>query len=215
MYTARFGTPGRFRGHDNSMPDVDRFYFTDVDMKEGCHQMIPVKKDREIKNDFYNVKRMNLDHISMPIKRQRYVKIYIPDEIFDNYEYSIYVDTKRPVFIDFEWWLSHLKDDSDFLIRQHPARDCAYAEAAWLIKKGWFDEANISRQVEFYKKDGFPPHNGLYYSAHIFRRHTKALREFSKLWWKQIEEFSYRDQISLPYAVWKHNVKVSFIPRRR
>lgn len=216
MYTARFGTPGRVRVHANSMPEVDKIFFTDVDIEEGCHQIMPTEKGKTIKNDFYNVKKMNLSRqIPMGIKRQRFVKICIPDEIFNNYEYSVYVDCKRPVFVDFEWMLSFLKPDSDIVLRQHPARNCAYDEANFLIRKERYDNGSIRKQVDYYKKASFPVNYGLYSSFQIFRRHTKQLKECMHFWWKQVEEFSYRDQISLPYVDWIYPMNISIIPRRR
>lgn len=214
LYTARFSSPGRFRTHTSSLPAEDRIYYTDIDVEEGCHQMIPVGKDRTVKNDFYYIKKMNLNYISIPIKRQRFVKICIPDELFDNYEYSIYADIKRPITSNFDSMISFLQDGSDFLIRTHPERDCAYKEAEFLLRKNRYDNSDILKQVEFYKKEGFPTHSGLYWSAQLFRRHTKELKEFSKLWWEQVERFSYRDQISLPYVVWKTGIKISGKPRR-
>ena len=200
------------------MPDVDRIYYTDVDIKKGCHQMIPVGEDREVKNDFYDVRRINLNHISLPIKRQRFVKICVPDELFDNYEYSVYVDIKRPNFIGFNQWLGHLEEGSDFLTRAHPVRDCAYEEAKWLIKKGRYDSKVIQKQIDFYKKEKFPTHDALYWTSIIFRRHTKRLKEFLRLWWEQVERFSYRDQVSLPYVARTYGMKISMygeLPRRR
>lgn len=209
LYTARFGTPGRFRTHESSLPADDRIYYTDIDVEEGCHQMVPVGRSRTVKNDFYQIRKMNLDHISPPIKRQRFVKICIPDELFDNYEYSIYADIKRPVVSNFDQLIKFLQDGSDFLVRKHPGRNCAYKEADFLLRKNWYDNSAILKQVEFYKKEGFPAHSGLYWSVQLFRRHTKELKEFSRLWWKQVERYSYRDQISLPYVAWKTGMRIS------
>lgn len=216
IYTAHFGAPGRFRRHESSIPDVDRIYFTDLDIKEGCHQMMPIGGGASVQNDFYNVKRVDMSHIGgLPILRQRNVKICIPDEIFNNYEYSMYLDIKRPYSIDFEWMLGCLEPHADIVLRQHRPRDCAYDEGKWLIRKGIYDSENIQRQMNFYKKEKFPTHNGLYVSGQLFRRHTKRLKEFSKLWWEQVERFSYRDQVSLPYTIWKYDMPFSTFPRRR
>lgn len=215
MYTARFGNPGRFRDHKSTLSNVPKIYYTDIDIKEGCHQMIPIGKGRFKQNDFYQVKRIDLNRIPMLIKRQRFVKICVPDELFSNYEYSVYVDIKRPFSIDFESLLSLLEFQSDFLVRIHSSRDCAYDEGGWLIKKGWYDEANILEQMKFYQKEGFPAHYGLWRTGLIFRRHTKRLKEFSQLWWAQIKKYSYRDQIGLSYAAWKYGMKISEHPSRR
>jgi len=107
LYTAIFGKLGRgVHVPKISIPDVDRFCFTDLD----------------IENKFYQIEKMNLDPL-VAVRRQRFIKICIPDEIFNNYEYSVYVDCKRPVSIDFEWWLDHLESYSDIVLRHHRERD--------------------------------------------------------------------------------------------
>ncbi|MCK4819048.1 DUF616 domain-containing protein, partial [bacterium] len=135
-------------------------------------------------------------------------------EIFNNYEYSVYVDCKRESVIDFEWLLSFMEPQSDFVTRQHKTRDCVYDEGKVCIEKRIDDKATILKQLGFYRDEGYPVHNGLHYSYILLRRHTKRLKEFSRLWWEQLEWYSFRDQISLPYVAWKHNMEISICPRQ-
>ena len=88
LYTAIFGREGRFNIPNISILDVDRFCFTDLN----------------VKSRFYQIKEMNLNQL-LPVMRQRWIKICIPHEIFNNYEYSVYVDCKRPYSIDFDYLL--------------------------------------------------------------------------------------------------------------
>lgn len=192
IYTAIFGKMSRFRRPTLVASDVDRICFTDLD----------------IENDFYQMKERRLDHLS-PAKRNRLVKIWIPDEIFDNYEYSFYVDYKHPATVDFDWLLNHLEPQSDFLARVHPRRDCIYDEGIVCVEKRKDKEEIIMKQLDFYKHENYPTRNGLYAAFWLFRRHTKKLREFSRLWWGQVKQYSLRDQISLPYVAWKHDMKIS------
>lgn len=214
LYTAIFGAPGRFNFAEISNMRVDRFCYTDFSMMKACPQIIPVRKNRHIKNDFYTIKIMKLDHM-IAVMRQRSVKILIPDEIFENYEYSAYVDCKRPIEIDFEKCEELLNEDidSDFLTRIHNKRDCVYEEAKKCInvKKG--KRSDIIKQMKFYKKEQYPIHNGLYNTMWLFRRHTKRLRHFMNLWWSELIRFSHRDQISLPYIAWKHGMKITLFSR--
>jgi len=197
LYTAIFGKMGRgVHTPKISIPDVGRFCFTDMD----------------IKHDFYQVRKMNLDPL-MAVRRQRFVKICIPDEIFDNYEYSVYVDCKRESLIDFEWLLDFMESESDFVTRQHKTRDCVYDEGRVCVEKRIDDEATILKQLDFYRGENYPAHNGLHYSFILLRRHTERLKVFSMFWWMQLERFSFRDQISLPYVAWKHNMKISICAR--
>ena len=199
LYTAIFGKMGRgVLAPEVSIPDVDRFCFTDLD----------------IKNDFYQIKKINLDPLAA-VRRQRWIKICIPNEIFDNYEYSVYVDCKRASVIDFDWLLSFMEPESDFVTRQHKTRDCVYDEGRVCIEKRKDDEATIQEQLDFYKNENYPVHNGLHYSYILLRRHTEKLREFSNLWWVELARYSFRDQISLPYVAWKHSASISICARSK
>ena len=212
LYTARFGSPGRFNFPEISIPGVDKICFTDLDIEDDL--VIPIRNGGYIKNGFYKIVKMKLDYRSS-VMNQRRVKICIPDEIFDNYEYSVYVDCKRPAQVDFEKALSCLEQGSDFLTRKHPKRECAYDEGKVCVEKKKDSEETIMRQLRFYQKAGFPYYNGLYWTVKLFRRHTRKLKFFSELWWGQLLRFSHRDQISLPYVAWKHNMKISVYPERK
>lgn len=192
LYTAFFGKRGRFNIPKISIPDVDRFCFTDMD----------------VKSHFYKIKQMKLKHL-ISVRRQRLIKICIPDEVFDNYEYSVYVDCKRPISIDFEFLLSCMESESDFLTRPHRRRSCLYEEGEFCIKKKKDSEEIISKQLNFYVSEKYPLHNGLHATGLLMRRHTEKVKEFSKLWWEQVVKYSHRDQISLPYMAWKHDMKIS------
>ena len=196
LYTAIFGKQGRFNIPGISIPDVDRFCFTDLN----------------VQSHFYRIKKMDLDYL-ISVRRQRLVKICIPDEIFDNYEYSVYVDCKRPYSVDFNYLLKHMLPGSDLLTRPHRRRSCVYDEGEFCIKKKKDKGATISNQLSFYRSEKYPIQNGLQYSFLILRRHTQRMKEFSRLWWEQLEKYSVRDQISLPYVAWKHNMKISLCGR--
>jgi len=198
IYTAVFGQTSRFRMPELSIPDTDRFCFTDLDLE----------------SHFYEVKKMNLDYL-LPVRRNRLIKILIPNELFNNYEYSFYLDCKHPTSIDFDWLLRCMEPGSDFLVRRHRQRDCVYDEGRKCIKKRKDSETLILKQLEFYRSENYPAHNGLHAAFWLFRRHTNKLREFSKLWWEQVEKYSLRDQISLPYVAWKHGMKISTCERSK
>ena len=196
LYTAVFGKLGKVQAHNVRTPGVDMICFTN--MRIGYRA--------------YQVRRMNLSRISpAAVRQQRYAKICIPDEIFDNYEYSIYVDRKHPLDVDFDRAVECLEDGCDFATRSHryKRRICAYEEGRVCAEGGKGSREEITRQLDFYRSENYPVNNGLYATFIIVRRHTKRLKEFSRLWWEQIERFSHRDQISLPYAAWKFGMKIA------
>jgi len=196
LYTAIMGKTGRFLVPKISDKSVDRICFTDLNLK----------------SHFYEIRKTRVkDRVS--VRRQRFVKIIIPDEIFYGYEYSVYVDCKRPYSINFDYLLKHLQPGSDFLTRRHNRRSCLYDEGEFCIKKKKDSEETIRKQLDFYKSEGCPAHCGLHASGLLLRRHTKQMKEFSLLWWKQVKAYSYRDQISLPYVAWKTGTKISVCGR--
>lgn len=208
LYTAIFGRFGRFNIPIISIEDIDKFCYTDMDTNKNMARVMPVRRNRFVRNDFYKIKQMRLDHLEAR-RRQRWVKICIPDEMFNNYEYSVYVDCKRPITVNFDYLLTCMKPGSDFLVRRHDKRDCIYDEGAKCIKKRLDNPRTIRKQLDSYRSEGYPTHNGLMSTFLLIRRHTQALKEFSKLWWAELEKHSVRDQLSLPYVAWKNDVNIS------
>ena len=198
LYTAIFGKMGRFNIPNVSVPDVDRLCLTDLN----------------VTSEFYQIKKMELNHL-ISVMRQRWVKICIPDEIFDNYEYSVYVDCKRPYTIDFDYLLDCMETDSDIVTRRHRRRSCVYDEGEFCIQRKKDIKSTILKQLDFYRSQNYPTHNGLHASGLLLRRHTEKMKEFSERWWQQVEKYSHRDQISLPYVAWKHDMKISLCGRHK
>ncbi len=195
MYAAVFGKKANFKMPKLADPNVERALYTDMPQRFEPHV-------------FYQVKTLRIDHLD-PVRRNRFVKICIPDEIFDNYEYSVYMDYKHPTNIDFDLMLSRLEPGSDMLISKHKKRDCVYDEGIKCIEIGKDDKKTILKQLSYYSCNGYPVHNGLFANYWLFRRHTKQLKEYMALWWKQVVDHSCRDQISLPYVAWKHDMNIS------
>jgi len=196
LYAAMFGKKVSFKKPVISGLDMDKILYTDLPRLLSENHV------------FYNVKKTNLDYLDS-VRRNRFMKICIPDEIFYNYEYSLYMDYKHPTAINFDDMLGCLEPGSDILTTKHPHRDCVYEEGKVCIERRKDNEKDILRALNFYRNESYPAHNGLYANWWLFRRHTKEMREFSKLWWEQVKKYSCRDQISLPYIARKHGIKIS------
>lgn len=202
LYTALFGEFDELYdpyGHRDGMhhfdgDGIDRFYFTDLDMNgKIC----------------YTVIKKNMDYLSF-VKRQRKVKILIPDEVFDNYEYSMWVDSRPKLSIDPYFFLDFL--DTDFLIKTHGSRRCVYDEGKVCIMNSKARESVVSKQLDYYRSQEYPTQNGLYYTGFMVRKHTKELKELMNSWWREVRKFSHRDQVSLPYVIWKHKFDITLFP---
>ena len=45
----------------------------------------------------------------------------------------------------------------------------------------------------------------------IIRKQTPKIKEFNETWWKEVKNYSYRDQISSSYAIYKSKLNYSII----
>lgn len=85
---------------------------------------------------------------------------------------------------------------------RHPGRNCAYAEAARCIVKGKDAPGVLQGQANAMKAAGFPEGWGMVETGLLARRNTEAVRALNEAWWLEIERWSVRDQVSLPFACW-------------
>ena len=106
---------------------------------------------------------------------------------------------------------------TNLVLRKHADRNCLYDEAATCLNRVKGNPSmipeDIIRQVAAYRSEGMPKHYGLYQSGVLYR--TPEARLFNEAWWKQVTAFSIRDQISLPYVLWKENIQFSVVVKRR
>jgi len=129
------------------------------------------------------------------------------------FDISIWVDANIVVNCNLDLFLQkYHRVDKDFTIMKHPHRNCVYEEAEECIrrKKGFRDV--IIRQIEKYRKEGFPPNQGLVASGVIVRPFNEKVNYFMKHWWEQVEKYSKRDQISFNYVLWEIPLSINLIP---
>lgn len=105
--------------------------------------------------------------------------------------------------------------DHDIAAFKHPDRTCVYQELAACKKLKKDNAALMESQIQVYRKAGYPPFNGLVETACLVRRHTPEAILFNKSWWDQLQNYSYRDQLSFNYAAWKLGIKYGCVPGRR
>lgn len=136
------------------------------------------------------------------IEKSRFPKI-LPHRIFQDYDYSIYVDANVRIISDIRKSISSL-GKIPFASHWHPERNCIYqeAEACILAKKG--NPRLITEQMVRYRELGMPDNFGLIECNVLVREHnSESCKQLMELWWEEfINSKSYRDQLSLPFVIW-------------
>jgi hypothetical protein len=141
-------------------------------------------------------------HIIDNTRRNRYCKIN-GSKIFKNYKYSIYIDGNFKITGDIKWMLGRISQSGVALFK-HPQRDCIYSEALACIAAGYGNLEGIKRQMNRYLLEGMPLKFGMFECGVMLRENeNKICNNLMTLWWNEVEKYSYRDQLSIMYCVWK------------
>ena len=130
-----------------------------------------------------------------------------------NWKYMIWIDgdmgIDRPEFVP--EIMSYM--ENGFVVSPHfDARHCAYGEAT--IRPLKYANEPLDEQCDFYRSEGFPEQYGLYECGVSARDLTnEKVKEVGELWHKQNLEWSYQDQVSFPYCLWKTGYTPDTLPQ--
>jgi hypothetical protein len=141
----------------------------------------------------------------------RYCKFF-PHEVLPEADCSIYVDANTLILADLTPLIAEFIDSgADIGLFPHKQRSDIVEELAFGKACGRIppqDFAKGDAQLKRYFAEGLPPDHVFTENAIIFRRHAApGLAPAMKLWWEQLEEFTKRDQLSLPYVLHKSELK--------
>lgn len=136
----------------------------------------------------------------------------LPHKYLDGYEASLYVDANFSLKQDLFHFMDSYLNSGDFMVPKHPVRSCIYSEGLACLMSGKVDFNVLVCQLKRYVEAGFPAEFGLAANSILLRRHNSPIIiSFMNNWWKELQGYSQRDQLSFQYLVWKSNVKVGVI----
>ena len=143
----------------------------------------------------------------------RYYKM-MSHKVLPNADISIWVDANVRLLClprkAVKYWLGN----GNLAAFNHPNRKCLYDEAAECLRRGKGCVERMTGQVQTYRKAGMPRDWGLAETKCVIRRNTPAITELNNAWWSEIQNFSARDQVSLPFVCWTQNKRWQVIPGR-
>ena len=180
------------------LPDnCDFFLFSDsVTIPEGS-----AWKARELPDSV----QKKIQHFS-PVEKNRYLKMH-PDLLFPEYNYSLYLDGNLLLYTDPTEYINRLsKYGVSFYT--HYRRHCVYEELQAVSAKHRMTEKQVQEVKRFLLDVGMPEKYGLLECPVIARRHHQP--ECKKLmaeWWELFRRFPYRDQVLLPYVLFKNGIR--------
>lgn len=161
-------------------------------------------------------KLIDINELNPPLglhgrKLQRWVKIiggltYLKSD-------SIYIDGSYIINGD----LSELfKNHNKTTFKIHPVRVDYIQEvsACRYLKKD--NDKILRNQLELYSNiDNGAEHEGLYETGVIYRKYDEGTIKLCEAWWDEVDKYSIRDQISLPFVLAKTGVRINSITNKQ
>jgi hypothetical protein len=130
-----------------------------------------------------------------------------PFELFPECEVAVWLDMTHWAYQSI---IPLLKSGEDLLLMKHQERSLVAEEVEACA--GLDVTSVMKSQYDSYKCDGFKDDVGLYSTSCMIRRNTECGKKLSSMWWAEIEKWSKRDQLSLPYCLWKLQITPGIIP---
>jgi hypothetical protein len=153
--------------------------------------------------------RISLDKVTglQPgMNANRYCKMH-PYAVFPEDDYSIYLDGNMQVVSDLTA-LTEIarKSKVGIAMHKHPKRNCAYVEAEVCIASHRGNPEAINKQMKRYREDGFPDDFGFCEATVIVADLSNPIgKRILESWWEEFcRSGSGRDQLALPYVIWKN-----------
>ncbi len=173
-----------------SEPGIDYYLFTDGEIRNGSKwKKIDITQFKEYKE-------------LTPVQLNRKIKM-LPFKYLPDCDYSIYIDGNIKIVAPLAPLIEEMGSHA-FGVHYHRTRDCIYDELVQVLYSKKAERAMAEQQIAAYKKEGFPPHFGLYENPILIRKHSdEGVCRLMEIWWEEYMRYPTRDQLSLPYVIWK------------
>jgi hypothetical protein len=150
-----------------------------------------------------------------PRRNSRHSKM-LPHLYFPDHEWSLYIDGSMEIIKNVNVIAEKYLKNNLFAQFQHKPREIGdplrktdlYDEGLRCIEIQKDDPLPIAKQLLKYAFEGHPRNFGLWSGGSILRRHNDPMMiKLGEMWWQELNEHSWRDQISYPYCLWKLGIK--------
>lgn len=131
----------------------------------------------------------------------------VPHLLFPEAERTVWIDASFTL-TDLPRLLADAGDAPIAALRHHTRRNC-YQEGREIIEVGQAKRADVRRQLDGYRAEGFAPQH-LSISCVLVRDNSPAVRKFNETWDDEIRKHrGDNTQLSLDYAAWKHGLTIA------
>ena len=145
------------------------------------------------------------------VDKNRYIKM-LPHIFFKEYKYSIYVDGNVQILTDLTEYINKINSTTGIGIHKHHLRDCVYEELSAITKMNKRNKIMAKKYMKKLEAEHMPKNYGLLQCNVIAREHNNELcRNIMESWWDEFKDNIKRDQVSLPYVLYKNKINIDEI----
>jgi len=134
-----------------------------------------------------------------PCRAARWYKLH-PLEVFPDAGSFLWIDASYKVTGEMPTFAA----DTWLAADKHPWRTGCFAEGRFCRNEKLDEAERFDRQLANYEEAGMPKEWGLWETGVLFSRRCHETRTLFRNWWEHVETFSCRDQVSLPFILWRH-----------
>lgn len=151
---------------------------------------------RKSADKIFNEKNNPFDGTSEHFSPRLMAKLY---KVLNPFKYDIWIDSSVDILDrkGFEGLFA-----GDLCVFKHPFNKTIADEIKSCKEAGYINDKQIENIKNLYEESKLNVNDVPVYACSMIYRTPKA-EEFNKLWWKLICEYSYRDQLTFPYALLK------------
>jgi hypothetical protein len=147
-----------------------------------------------------------------PALTSRQIKILADHPALDDPDVTLWHDAAYEILVDPYAVAKLALRGDDILAMRHPHRSSIVDEAAVIARLGYMPADVLARQVAAYRAAGFVDQQRCITSTgYCIRRMSEPVRAFNRRWWAEVERWGWRDQMSIDYALWHTNLRVTYI----
>jgi hypothetical protein len=137
-------------------------------------------------------------------------------EDLSDVDFSVYLDANVRPIRSLEPLVAHFAlTGADLGLYPHYARSSVRQELDACVRRAKIDHPETAlAEYARYEQAGFPDRSGMWEGSVIIKNHnSKKLSLAMHEWWHLYSEFQTRDQFSLPFVIWKHDLTVADLDR--
>lgn len=194
------------------------------DLKPVAEQSIPMDKycftdnPEIIDGSFDGWKIVRPDYPRYDLKNRLKAKYFrmLSHRVEELRQYDIVIWIDASIFVispDFAEFMTKDVATSKMVFFRHSVRNCIYEEALASKRTPKYDLEPIDQQVSAYMADGYPAGNGLIETGCFAKLIDPEVDRIMESWWVENMKYSYQDQISLPYVLWKNKFSPSIMDK--